>query len=234
MDNHQGEPQSAPVCPVGKNDCDILAAVTALHQQLNELSALVRTDPLTGIANYRHFHQALEREIERTQRNLQPTALIMVDIDFFKKVNDTWGHEIGNQALIHIARLLLQEVRKLDIPCRYGGEEFAVILPETDLRQTVQVAQRIRLAIQNSPLAMDHDKALSLTASLGLAVHSGGHSTTVEELVAEADHYLYQAKRGGRNQVCHAEIPSFDAVSTEEKDVLSTLFGRKKSATEAT
>ncbi len=195
-----------------------------LRQDLEKLSTQVRTDTLTGLANYRYFSIALAQEFERTQRSGQPTSLIMLDIDHFKNVNDTWGHEIGNQALIHITRLIVQSVRKLDIPCRYGGEEFAVILPDTRLRASVPVAERIRNRIENTPLPLHGNHQLDMTASLGIATYLHNQSITVEELIRQADSFLYQSKQNGRNQVCHAELPALGAVSQEEKKVLSGLF----------
>ena len=215
--------QAPPVCPLGEINCGIISEVAELRQNLAELSSLVRTDTLTGIANYRYFFQALEQEIERTQRSGQPTSLIMLDIDFFKKVNDQWGHEVGNQALVHLSRLLQQIVRKLDIPCRYGGEEFAVVLPNTNLVACLPVAERIRHGIEKSSLDVA-GKPLSMTASLGIATYTGKQETTVEDLIKQADQYLYQAKESGRNRVCHAELPSVDVVTTEEKQALSELF----------
>lgn len=218
-------PQSKPpICPVGETNCPIVTDVVELRQSIVELSNLVRTDPLTGIANYRYFSQALEQEIERTQRSGQPTSLIMLDIDFFKKVNDQWGHEVGNQALIHLSRLLQQTVRKLDIPCRYGGEEFAVILPDTNLSACLPVAGRIRQMIEESPLDVA-GKPLHMTVSMGITTYTDGQETTVEDLVKQADKYLYQAKESGRNRVCHAKLPRIDIVTTEEKQALSELFG---------
>lgn len=215
---------SQPECPVGKDDCGIVAEIVELRQSLAELSELVRTDPLTGLANFRYFSAALGQEIERTQRSGQPTTLIMLDIDFFKKVNDQWGHEIGNQALIHIAKLMRQTVRKLDIPCRYGGEEFAMILPNTDLPASIPVAERLRQTIAETPLAVGAEQ-LRLTASLGIDTYRLGEQATAEELVQRADHYLYLAKQEGRNQVRHATLPSVELVSRDEKETLFNLFG---------
>jgi diguanylate cyclase (GGDEF)-like protein len=212
------------VCPVGKSDCVIVAEVIELRQSLAELSNLVQTDTLTGIANYRYFLKAIEQEIERTQRSGQPTSLIMLDIDFFKKVNDQWGHEVGNQALIHLSRLLQQTVRKLDIPCRYGGEEFVIILPNTTLTTCIPIAERIRKVIEASPLNIAN-QLLQLTVSLGISTYSAGQQITIEELVKSADQYLYQAKETGRNRVCHAELPTVEVVNTEEKQALFELFG---------
>jgi diguanylate cyclase (GGDEF)-like protein len=173
---------------------------------------------------------ALEQEIERTQRSAQPTSLIMLDIDFFKKVNDDWGHEIGNQALVHISRQIEETVRKLDIACRYGGEEFAIILPNTDLAASIPVANRIRQQIAATPLSID-DQYLRLTASLGIDTFLPGQNCSPEELVQRADHYLYQAKQQGRNQVCHATLQPLDMVSREERDALFNLFGDDDSQT---
>ena len=184
----------------------------------------MRTDQLTGLANYRYFCQALEQEMERTQRGGQPTTLIMLDVDYFKKVNDNWGHEVGNQALIHIAGLMCQTVRRLDIPCRYGGEEFAVILPNTELAASIPVAERLRKAIEETPLPVA-EQQLSLTASLGISSYLLGEDVSLEELVQRADHYLYQAKQEGRNRVRHASLPKVELVSRDEKDALFDLFG---------
>lgn len=224
MDEQQKTTSKTPLCPVGKSDCALISEVTTLRQSLEDLSTQVRTDTLTGLANYRYFIQSISQEFERTQRSGQPTSLVMLDIDFFKKVNDTWGHEIGNQALIHIASLIVQTVRKLDIPCRYGGEEFSIILPDTTLRAAVPVAERIRQAIEETPLMLAGQE-LILTASLGIATYLNNQQTSPEELVQQADDFLYQAKQNGRNQTCHAELPALDDVSPEEKSVLSELFG---------
>ncbi len=228
MNDHPQEsyqtPPPAPICPVGESDCQFVIEVAKLRYDLAELSKLVRTDTLTGIANYRYFVQALEQEIERTQRSMQPTSLIMLDIDFFKKVNDQWGHEVGNQALIHLSKLLQKALRKLDIPCRYGGEEFAVILPDTILAASLPVAERIRHEIEVSPLDVD-GKLLHMTVSMGIATYVDTAPITVEEFVRLADSYLYEAKKSGRNRVCHAELPRIEIVTTEEKQALSALFG---------
>ncbi len=213
-----------PQCPAGKGECYLIDEVVELRQSLAELSELVRKDTLTGLANYRYFSKALEQELERTQRSGQPTTLIMLDIDHFKKVNDQWGHEVGNQALIHIAKLMQQTMRKLDIPCRYGGEEFAIILPNTDLSASIPVADRLRLAIAESPLQVGKEQ-LQLTASFGIDTFRFDEQASPEELVQRADHYLYQAKQEGRNRVRHASLPPVDLVSRDERAALSNLFG---------
>jgi len=219
--------QPPPRCPEGISDCPIAAQVATLQQEIARLADLVRTDTLTGLANYRFFIQALEHEIERTQRSGQATALIMLDIDHFKQVNDTWGHQVGNRALAHIAAILRQNVRRLDIPCRYGGEEFAIILPDTGLASASQVGERIRRAIAQTPL-LNNGEELSLTVSLGIAIYRVDQPIQATELIAHADHYLYKAKQEGRNRVCHPEPEQINLVSPEEKQVLAKLFGRTK------
>jgi len=214
-----------PACPLGKENCFVINELLEIRQQLAELSQAVLTDQLTGLGNYRRFHIEMEQEMERTQRSGQPTSLIMLDIDFFKKVNDQWGHDVGNQALVHIAGLMRQTVRRLDIPCRYGGEEFAIILPNTPLAAAIPVAERLRAVIEETPLQLEQ-QALSLTASLGLGAYLLGEEIGIEELVQRADHYLYQAKQEGRNQVRHAELPKVDLVSSDEKAALFNLFGK--------
>ena len=223
-DRNQPSEASLPRCPSGLDPCPVVAEVAALRSQLADLAEQVRTDRLTGLGNYRFFRQALDQELERTQRSLQPTALIMLDVDFFKQVNDRHGHDIGNRALVHLAGLLGRTLRRLDIPCRYGGEEFAVILPDSDLAAALQVAERVRRVIAETPLQVA-GTPLSLTASLGVATCSIGHPRTAEQLIRDADRHLYRAKKTGRNRVCHPPLPPADRVSREERQALSSLFG---------
>ena len=134
-------------CPVGEVQCQFLDELIKLREEVEELSTLVRTDPLTELSNFRHFTQSLEMEMERTRRTAYPTSVIMLDLDYFKKINDTWGHDLGNKVLVQTAVLIRQTVRKLDIPCRYGGEEFVIILPNTDLPAAIGLAERLRFSI---------------------------------------------------------------------------------------
>ena len=204
--------ENRPTCPVGEACCTIIDENIQLHQAL-------RTDTLTGLFNYRHFSEALETEMERTQRSQVSTSLLILDIDFFKKVNDTWGHEVGNQALQHIAGLLKQQVRKLDIPCRYGGEEFAVILPSTPLVAAMEVAERLRRTIEQSPLLFDEGE-LNLTVSIGAESYRDGMIISGDEFFHLADGYLYQAKRDGRNRVCGPAPALATEVTADEKAAL--------------
>lgn len=212
-------------CPVGVIFCPFPSGIAALQEEIEQLNLQLGSDALTGVANYRSFMATLELEIERTRRNGRPTSLLMIDIDHFKKVNDIHGHEIGNQALVHVAKLISGQVRKLDVVCRYGGEEFAVVFPETDLYAAIPVAERIRLALAENSL--QHSALqLKLTASLGLATYQPYSLSSVAELISQADHYLYEAKQSGRNRLCHTDVPLAKDISHEEKQALSHLFGR--------
>lgn len=224
-------PNTLPTCPTSNESCEIISELTDLRDKVSELSELVHTDTLTGLSNFRYLMQALEQEMERTRRTGHATGLIMMDLDHFKKVNDQWGHDVGNQALILAARLIRAAVRKMDAPCRYGGEEFAIILPATDHHQTIQVAERIREMIEDTPLVFDQQE-LSLTASFGVDIYNAKVGGGVEEMIKRADSFLYQAKQEGRNRVCYAPIeikPDLSSVSHDEKEALFGLFGRSSS-----
>ncbi|MFD2231173.1 GGDEF domain-containing protein [Alkalimarinus sediminis] len=220
--------QTPPQCPAQQDACEIITELVDLRDQVSELSELVHTDTLTGLSNFRYFMQALEQEMERTRRTGHATGLIMLDLDFFKKVNDDWGHDVGNKALILASRIIKASVRKMDAPCRYGGEEFAVILPSTDRRHTLMVAERMREAIASTPLTFDENE-LILTASFGVDIYTGTETGCAEEMVKRADSYLYQAKHEGRNRVCIAPLEEKEdrsSVNQDEKDALFGLFGR--------
>lgn len=156
-------------------------------------------DGLTGLYNHRFFVEALEREFARSKRYRRPLSLLMMDLDGFKAINDTCGHQQGDRLLKQIATLLIQSVRFVDLAARYGGDEFALILPETDLREALRMGQRLLREIRNNPCLFD-DKIFQLSASIGIAGCHPGHATA-GALLKEADRALYEAKRKGRNQV---------------------------------
>ena len=209
-------------CPVGQENCRIIDAITDLQQRTSELESQVQTDALTGLFNFRGFTERLEQEMERTRRLEQPTSLVMIDVDHFKQVNDTHGHDVGNQALIHIAGLLRQTLRKLDIVCRFGGEEFVLILPSTCLAPAVLVAERIRCLIEKTPLKVSREK-IFMTISLGVESFAPLDTKSTAELLKSTDSYLYQAKQNGRNCTCHPPIDlsaEKGAVSNQERQDL--------------
>ena len=215
----------AAVCPAG-DECGLRQLVAELSKQVESLNRLVLTDPLTGLHNYRHFSHSLDQEMERCRRSGQPCCLVMVDLDHFKQVNDTHGHEVGNQVLVQTAELIQSSLRKLDIACRYGGEEFIVILPNTGLSDAVRVAERIRLAIAAKPLQLDNAD-ITLNASLGVDIFHRQDGDTPEVFTARVDAQLYRAKASGRNRVCCSDSDKIERrleVTQSEKDVLSGLF----------
>jgi len=166
------------------------------NQMLLELS---HTDPLTGLCNRRFMMEGLNKEFDRSQRNKAPLSLIMIDIDHFKAVNDTYGHQKGDAVLQGLAAMLRQHLRQYDTAARYGGEEFALILPETSLEETARVAERLRQAIEG--LTFEAGSELRITASFGLASTLAETIHSVDDLIREADYALYNAKRAGRNRV---------------------------------
>lgn len=166
------------------------------NQMLKEMAS---TDPLTGLANRRVMMESLRREFGRCHRGGQPLSLIMVDADHFKRINDTYGHQQGDLVLIALANLLRKHLRPYDIAARFGGEEFAVILPETPVEEAVKVAERLR----TGALAMlfgDVMKNVQISISLGVAASTCEGIKTEEDMIREADNALYKAKQTGRNR----------------------------------
>jgi two-component system, cell cycle response regulator len=171
-----------------------------LEQTQTALRELAIKDGLTGVYNRREFNRRLAAELERSQRYQHSFALVMMDIDFFKKLNDTYGHQAGDEALRIVAALLQQEVRPTDQVARYGGEEFVIILPETSSDDAVVLADRLRQAITAQAVPVAPEQSIHITASIGLAAFPADAQTD-DKLTAAADKALYTAKRLGRNQV---------------------------------
>lgn len=165
-----------------------------------ELERLARTDPLTSLSNRRHFMEELETEVERSRRYARPLSIVLLDLDHFKQVNDTHGHAAGDDVLREAARALRSVCRDVDMAARLGGEELALLLPETDSEGARTVAERVRGTIQRTPHVSPTGEPFSVTASLGIAtaVDATGNG---EALLQAADEALYRAKRAGRNRV---------------------------------
>jgi two-component system cell cycle response regulator len=172
----------------------------ALLVQGERLEKLALTDGLTQIHNRRHFQIRLAEEFRRAQRYDNPMALILADLDHFKNINDTDGHVVGDLVLRKVAGCFMACIRDTDTAARWGGEEFAVVLPQTHLAGALTVAERIRKDI--GALRLGPEQKLSVTASLGVASYPAAHVHTTDELVRAADEALYRAKRDGRNRVC--------------------------------
>lgn len=171
--------------------------ITEHRQKVKELAAEARTDPLTGLANRRAFGEDLGRRIEQWRRHKVPLSMVMVDIDHFKSINDRYTHAGGDTALQHMGDLLRGALREMDVPVRYGGEEFAVILPGTKLPEALQVAERLRATIASRGFLFE-GQTIAMTASLGVATAVADDNSTT--IVERADAALYAAKQAGRNR----------------------------------
>jgi diguanylate cyclase (GGDEF)-like protein len=174
-------------------------AHTELLETRDRFAHLAAHDPLTGLYNRLEFAKLAERELARAHRQKRPTCLIALDLDHFKAINDAFGHPGGDAALVHVAATLRAGVRSFDISARMGGEEFAVLLPETALDDAVKVAERLREQLARSPAVLADGRRIPLAASLGVVCEVG--AGTFERLYSAADKALYAAKGAGRNRV---------------------------------
>lgn len=193
-------------------DLDLLLArartLLDFKSYLDSCEEAAFTDHLTGLANRRRFERQLEREVERTMRYLHPFCVLMLDIDHFKLVNDSYGHEAGDRVISRIGKILREGTRGIDLAARIGGEEFGIILTETALEGAMEVAERLRLAIKNAEIP----GVAQISGSFGVA-ECPAHAATGRQIVAAADAALYSAKREGRDRVEQAEGKSNSAVA---------------------
>jgi diguanylate cyclase (GGDEF)-like protein len=188
-----------------KEKAEILAGELQIAN--NKLHDLAFRDGLTGLYNHRYFQEEMERELERSKRYEREFSLIIFDIDHFKKINDAYGHPVGDQVLMEVSRTAEQAVRKADIVARYGGEEFAVILPETNFMAAKEVADRIRGDIERMSVALNGN-IIKLTVSVGYTCYR--HVSKIREkgpIISVADRALYTAKQSGRNMVFAMRLP---------------------------
>jgi diguanylate cyclase (GGDEF)-like protein len=201
-------------------DRDILRSLAAqatlalenveLHYQVQQQAV---TDELTGLANHGRFQELLQVEIEQVRRYRHPVGLIMLDLDDFKAINDTYGHQQGDVVLKQVARALRDTSRDVDLPARYGGEEMAVVLPHTDLDGAYAISERVRRAIERLHVPrLDGDGRLRITASFGVAASTEGDK---DALIADADAALYAAKRQGKNRTVKAKQRTTNVSSAE-------------------
>ncbi len=208
---HAGYPD--PTLKSGSDSSQVLQYV------IDALCTLSMHDGLTGLSNQRYFKIALQREVHRARRDGTPCILLMLDIDYFKKINDQYGHPEGDRVLEIVAKRLKQELRPGDTLSRYGGEEFAVILPNCPLRYAVQVAERLRKSISEEKILIREAQSLAITLSIGAAEMERATPPDAAQLLKAADENLYKAKKGGRNQ-CYYEAPPKTEVSSDERSAL--------------
>lgn len=174
---------------------DLVVANKALQAKIHEVEKLAEKDPLTGVYNRSRFDKALRQEWERASRYGSALSLIIMDIDLFKQVNDQYGHTMGDKVLIGVAKLIQQNIRENDLLSRWGGEEFAIVAPDSGRDAAVSLAEKLRRLLQQTCLHND----ITVTGSFGVAQFDG--SENVDSLIRRADEALYRAKRLGRNRV---------------------------------
>ncbi len=192
----------------------------ALIDSLVELSS---RDALTGLANRRAFELALAREIDRVARSGEPALLLALDIDHFKRVNDNWGHNAGDQVIKAVGHALIDSVRPMDLVARVGGEEFAIILPNCASAFGETVAERVRRRVERMPVQIGLGQQISVTVSVGGAFAPQWVRSTPALWVERADQQLYRAKSQGRNLV-QLEPTAVSVVSNEERRLLFETF----------
>lgn len=191
------------ICIMIEDVTDVCHYQNKLNKALEDLALSNRIDGLTQVFNRKHWEECLAKEFSRSRRYGHDLALIMLDLDHFKRLNDNYGHQCGDMVLIETANSVKSLLRICDLFGRYGGEEFAIILPETDLSGAVDVAERIRKTIEQLALVYQNQK-ISVSASIGVAVIDDSDKH-YEDLINNADNALYSAKAAGRNQVCIAD-----------------------------
>ncbi|MEN8727347.1 MAG: diguanylate cyclase, partial [Sulfurovum sp.] len=173
-----------------------------LEASKEELKLLASIDPMTKLYNRRYFSEVSEDIFNMSKRTDNDISLIMFDIDDFKSVNDTYGHHIGDKVIIGIANILLEHTRKSDIVCRFGGEEYIILLPDTDLESSMKISETIRDLVEKMVTTYDKDKELLVTISIGVAMADFIIDNDIEIAINRADNALYEAKRSGKNKVC--------------------------------
>jgi len=203
---------------------DLAGRLAALARENRQLKSLSLSDELTGLYNRRFFSIQLEIEMARSRRTGQPCCLMMIDFDNFKDINDRLGHDEGDRFLTQMGGLIREKLRPTDFVCRYGGDEFAVIMPATSLLDAIGIAKRLREFTGRFTWKM----ALRVTASFGLAAFEPSSPADAEEFFKQADRELYRAKKAGKNRICHpaqaaAQARQRQPVGREEREALFGL-----------
>jgi len=201
---------------------DILERLMQLEKENRHLRSLSVTDELTGLYNKRFFNKQMNVEIARTRRTGESFCLVFIDLDNFKIVNDTLGHVKGDEFLIKACRQINVKIRPTDFACRFGGDEFAIILPSTSLRDAIAIAKRWHKCI----LQVARDMKMPVTSSIGVDEFSASSKPNAQEFLHRVDQLLYTAKRTGKGKVVHPDVglPDSAAVTWAEKEILYHIF----------
>jgi len=204
-----------------KRKDDLLTRLIQLEKEYARLQDLSLTDELTGLYNKRFFNKQLQIEISRTKRTGQPFCLLFIDLDNFKSVNDTFGHARGDQFLVDLCRLLGQKIRPTDFACRYGGDEFTVIMPATSLTDGINIAQRWHTLIKQVASAMGSN----VSSCIGVGEYDVYSNLSAEEFIVQVDRELYNAKKTGKNKISYpglARAVKIDdtSITPDEKNAL--------------
>lgn len=176
-----------------------------LEEKNRELARLSISDGLAGLFNHRHIQEVVHEEFERAKRTREPLAVVMFDLDHFKRVNDTYGHQVGDRVLQEMARILRSTAREIDKLGRYGGEEFIAVLPDTGIDDAVTFAERVRERVERHPFDVGRGHPIHLTVSAGAATYPHPAVYNPKTLIHRADQALYAAKNAGRNRVMRFE-----------------------------
>ncbi|HVO65319.1 MAG TPA: GGDEF domain-containing protein [Syntrophales bacterium] len=208
-------------------DDDLIKKITELHDENIQLKSLTLIDSLTGLFNTRFFLKNLKTEMVRTKRTGHSCSLMIIDLDNFKLLNDTFGHVKGDKFLREVGKVLRDNVRATDMVCRYGGDEFAVIMPATELFPAIRLARRLHAAISKIPAP----GGLVVSSSIGIAEYKATSIYKIEEFINAADSAMYDAKNKGKNRVSVSSEPvrartKVEEVTIEEKEAL--VKGLKK------
>jgi diguanylate cyclase (GGDEF)-like protein len=192
-------PQAGAFSPDDERVASLLATIAGQHLRIAELERLAITDTQTGAFNRGVLIPRIEEEMARCRRTQQPLSLLLMDLDFFKRVNDDFGHAAGDEVLFVFAQTVRESVRSIDVFVRRGGEEFVLVMPSTSMRQAADVAERVRTALASRKIHLAPDLRIRQTVSIGVATWDGLESPSA--LGDRADRAMYEAKRRGRNRV---------------------------------
>jgi diguanylate cyclase (GGDEF)-like protein len=201
---------------------NILKRLLKLEKENQYLRSLSLTDEMTGLNNKRFFNKQMKIEVTRTKRTGQPFCLIFIDLDNFKSVNDTFGHTKGDEFLVKLCRLISKKIRPTDFACRYGGDEFTIILPATSLLDGISIAERWHELIEQ----MASDMNLKVSSSIGIDEFNSYSTLSAEAFINQVDRALYKAKAAGKGRISHPEIRTMnaEAVVPAEKETLYNFF----------